>query len=111
MSSVCLHIGIDNHSSVYFACENICPKWEDLAARLSVSRSSVGIIRADGKDSTDCLRKLLDEWLKRSSPEQPLPSWRVLCDALTHLDPPLSKSISAQHQCVCSLCTGVIPKS
>ena len=95
---------------VYFACEEICPRWEDLAARLFVSRSSVGIIRADGRDSADCLRKLLDVWLKRSSPEQPLPSWRGLCDALSNLDQSLSERISSEHQCSCSLCTGAITK-
>ena len=102
-------IGIDNHSIVYFACELIQAKWEDLATHLFVARPSVQAIRKeDGKDCADCLRKLLDEWLKRSSPEQPLPSWRGLCYALSHLDQSLSESISAQHQCGCSICTGVI---
>ena len=113
MSSICFPlflIGIDNHSSVYLACRKICPKWEDLAARLFVCRPSVEAIRADGKDSADCLRMLLDEWLKRSSSEQPLPSWKGLCNALSHLDLPLAESISAQHQCGCSFCTGVMTK-
>ena len=103
-------IGIDNHSVVYSACEQIRANWEDLATHLSVARPSVLAIEADGKNSADRLRKLLDEWLKRSSPEQPLPSWRGLCNALAHLDRLLSESISAQHQCGCSLCTGVIIK-
>ena len=99
-------IGIDNHSIVYSACEQIRAKWEDLATHLSAPRPSVEAIRADGKDSADCLRKLLGEWLKRSAPEQPLPSWRGLCDALSHLDLSLSERISDQHQCGCCICTG-----
>ena len=100
-------IGIDNHSAVYSACEQIRAKWEDLATHLFVARPSVEAIKADAKSCADCLKKLLDEWLKRSSPEQPLPSWRGLCNALSHLDQSLSERISAQHQCGCSLCTGV----
>ena len=89
-------IGIDNYSIVYSACEQIRAEWEDLATHLFVARPSVKAIKADGKDCADCLRKLLDEWLKRSFPEQPLPSWKGLCNALAHLDRLLSESISAQ---------------
>ena len=70
-------LGIYNHSSVYMACKDVSPNWEDFAALLSVPRPMVERIRQDGKDSSDCLRRMLDEWLKRSSPDQPLPSWRV----------------------------------
>ena len=48
--------------------------------------------------------------LKRVALTVPLPSWRALCNALSHLDQSLSESISAQHQCECSLCTGVMTK-
>ena len=99
-------LGIYNHSSVYTACKDVSPNWEDFAALLSVPRPMVERIRQDGKDSSDCLRRMLDEWLKRSSPDQPLPSWRVLCDALSSLDLSLSERISSQHQCGCSICTG-----
>ena len=95
---------------VYSACEKIRAEWEDLGTHLFVARPSVKAIISDGKDCADCLRKLLDEWLKGSSPKQPLPSWRGLCNALSHLDQSLAERISAEHQCGCSLCTGVITR-
>ena len=28
------------------------------------------------------MSELIDEWLRRSTPEQPLPNWRFLCDTI-----------------------------
>ena len=91
---------------MYSAIVDVCSDWEDLASRLSVYQPSVNTIKTDGKDSVDCLRKMLETWLKRSSDDQPLPSWRGLCDALAHKNLSLSQKISSQHQCGCSYCTG-----
>ena len=95
-----------DHDSVYSACAEIAARWEDLGLRLSIYRPSVQTIRANGRDVSDCLKRLLDEWLERNSSDQPPPSWRRLCDALSNLNRALSEKISSQHQCECSQCTG-----
>ena len=93
--------GIVNFNDVYQWCEPVRYQWDTLATYLPVDRPAVNAIRRDGKDCNDCLQKLLDVWLKRLSPDQPLPSWCTLCEALARLDRNLSKELSSSHPCQC----------
>ena len=45
-------------------------------------------------------------WLKRDSVKQPYPTWRGLCCAIAGVDRTAAQSISKDHPCQCSYCTG-----
>ena len=87
-------------------CRLFAARWDLLATYLNISRVTVEEIGRDEHDVADCLQKLLSVWLKRESPDQSLPSWRVLCEAIQELDRTVSERIAAEHQCGCTLCTG-----
>ena len=107
LNTLIVFTGIDDHSEVFSSCQRISSKWEALGAYLHIRRSTVERIKKDcPSNSSDCVLKLLDGWLRRDSHSQPLPSWRVLCGAMEELDLDLSRVLSAQHQCGCCICTG-----
>ena len=87
-------------------CRPFAAHWGLLAIYLNISRISVEEIGRDEHDVADCLQKLLSVWLKRESPDQSLPSWRLLCEATLKLDRAVSERIAADHQCGCTVCTG-----
>ena len=62
-------------------------------------------IEADNYGSSKRLAGLLDSWLRRWSSNQSIPSWRVLCKAITMVDRSRADAIANKHQCNCSQCT------
>lgn len=96
-------IDINDFNEVFKYCHSVRAEWKTLASYLGVDRPTVEAIEKDevGKVA-ECLQSLISAWLKRSSPTQPQPSWRLLCNAMSHLDALLSGD---EHKCKCSLCT------
>ena len=54
-------------------------KWYDIGIELNVDVSTLKAIDSMYKDSKDCLREVITEWLKAVHPK---PTWRSLIDAL-----------------------------
>lgn len=85
----------------------ISSRWEELAIYLYVDRATVeGIQRERGGETTIwCLNRLLAAWLRmQPSPTQCSPSGKVLCDAVSFIDKPLSLKMWTNHASTCSLC-------
>ena len=70
-------------------------------------RHTVETIRADHDTSIKRLSELIAVWLRRQSDGQPLPSWRVLCDAIASVDRTSAERIASKHQCYCVQCKGI----
>ena len=96
---VSLHsIGIDDHNDIYISCEAIRADWYQLAIYLHLDMATIDAIKAASSEGPcRCLSSVLSAWLRRTSPRQPRPSWRVLCEALSHLDRGLSERIAGEH--------------
>ena len=97
--------GIEDHRDVYVSCEPVRAQWYTLAIYLYVDKGTISTIKKDCDSCDEWLSEMLDAWLKRRSPGQPKPSWRLLCEALSRLDAALSERVSQQHPCQCLLCT------
>ena len=48
-----------------------------------------------GIRSTASMSKMLSSWLQRKNPEQPLPTWKILCDAISTVDRTAAEKIAA----------------
>ena len=70
-------------------------------------RYTVESIREDYATSIKRLSELIAVWLRRESDGQPLPSWRVLCDAIASVDRTSAERIASKHQCYCIQCKGI----
>ena len=54
-----------------------------MGTRLGIRQSTIGIIAQDYKfQSTRCMYEMLYIWLQRETQEQPLPTWKILSDAI-----------------------------
>ena len=40
------------------------------------------------------MSEIISSWLKKDTPEQPLPTWRILCDAIAKVDSTAAKKIA-----------------
>ena len=49
---------------------------------------------------------MIEVWLKRERCEQPLPTWRVMCNALAEVNRGSAEKIAEKHQCHCEKYTG-----
>ena len=54
----------------------------------------------------DKLFDLLATWLKRESENQPKPTWKKLCEAVSTVDRTRAEAIAEEHQCDCCYCLG-----
>ena len=58
----------------------MCYKWFNIGLELDVTESQLKIIETDRPGSEERMRSMLDYWLNNAT--DPLPSWKVLVDAL-----------------------------
>ena len=58
----------------------ISHKWYDVGVQLNLESGVLKRIQRQYSNPADCLREMLEEWLKRVNP---YPSWRALVQALT----------------------------
>ena len=55
-------------------------EWADIGVELEFDGDELKKIKADNpNDTTDCLRELFTQWVKRVSPE---PSWKAIIEAV-----------------------------
>ena len=66
--------------AVFCALYSVCHKWLNIGLELDVSESQLKIIETDKLGSEERMRTMLDYWMNNAT--DPLPSWKVLVDAL-----------------------------
>ena len=59
---------------------------------LGISKTTIDGIR--DLDDDGCMSKIISAWLKKDTPEQPLPTWRILCDAIAKVDSTAAEKIA-----------------
>ena len=59
---------------------SVCYKWFSIGLELDVMESELKIIETDRLGSKERMRTMLDYWMNNAT--DPLPSWKVLVDAL-----------------------------
>ena len=71
--------------------------WEEIGSVLGIKKTR----------STSSMSKMLSSWLQRENPEQPLPTWSILCDAIATVDRTAAEKIAADKG-FCITHTGII---
>ena len=66
--------------TVFSALCSVCYKWFSIGLELDVTESQLKIIEKDRLGSEEQMRTMLDYWMHNAT--DPLPSWKVLVDAL-----------------------------
>ena len=105
-----LHYSSDtgDHNDVYLQCQDLSANWEDIAINLRIKRNIIDTIKEDDSKAKKRLLASIASWLKRESPDQPLPTWRVLCNAITNINRGAAEKIAENHQCDCDKCIGKV---
>ena len=91
-------------NKVYTECRQFCAAWEEIACYLDISRHSVATIKANDNDVNKRFSELIAVWLKQERPEQPQPTWKVMCNAIASVDRGSAEQIAKRHQCHCDKC-------
>ena len=77
--------------------------WYYLGILLGILHSTLEAIEAaHNRDLMRYLSAVIDTWLRRPKGEvrdDVRPTWRSLCEALSHINGPLAETIASQHQC------------
>ena len=77
--------------------------WYYLGILLGILYSTLQSIEAAYANNIErCLSAVIDTWLRRPKGEVRVsvrPTWRSLCEALSHINGPLAETIASQHQC------------
>ena len=62
---------------------------------LGISKTTIdGITAHRDLDDDGCMSKIISAWLKIDTPEQPPPTWRILCDAIAKVDSTAAEKIA-----------------
>lgn len=83
--------------------------WNPLGLRLGLKNDFLERLSHDCHSTEDCLRAMLEGWLKRNYKESmryPIPSWRILCVAIATAgkDRALALEIASAHKFDCKFC-------
>ena len=62
----------------------LADKWQNIGTLLGVRQGKLRSIKRDEQEADNCLREMLDTWLKQTDP---LPTWSVLAEVVEHFDP------------------------
>ena len=83
-------------NEVYQTTKQFSANWEDIGSRLGITKYTINIIaRNNSNDVTGCMSDMIEAWLKRETPEQPLPTWSRLCNAIANVDLSSAERIAA----------------
>ena len=74
-------------------CQQLSVNWEKIGGVLGISKTIIDIIAHSA--SAASMSKMLSSWLNRESPDQPLPTWKILCDAIAAVDRTAAEKIAA----------------
>lgn len=69
-------------------------EWQNIGVFLDLPAGVLQTIAKDNSRSRDCLREMLEVWLKQTDPR---PTWKALAEAVKPIDPNLSKTITDKH--------------
>ena len=69
-------------------------EWHNIGVFLDVPAGDLQTIAKDNSRSRDCLREMLEVWLKQTHPR---PTWKGLAEAVEPIDPNLSKTITDKY--------------
>ena len=70
-------------------------KWGNIGAMLGIEEGELNKVKLDNTNSDDCLREMLNLWLKKIDPK---PSWSTMADALEDLgEEALAEHIRAEY--------------
>ena len=87
MLLIILKTDIDDFDEVYKTSKQFSTKWIVIALGLGISKTTIFSISARTDfDSVGCMSEIISAWLKKDTPEQPLPTWKILCDAIAKVD-------------------------
>ena len=93
----------DDYNEVALACQPVSARWRDLGTRLGLLPHTMNSIEATHRgDVGRCLPAVVEKWLQRPVGEvtgRVSPTWRNLCEALSHIDRPLADRIAKKHGC------------
>ena len=89
----------------------LASKWKNLGSLLDIDKGTLDTIEHDYyKKADDCLREMLNIWLKKINPH---PSWQMLADAVQPLDLAIAERIHStystvalqkpSHSCSCAI--------
>ena len=74
-------------NEVYQTTKQFSANWEDIGCILGITKYTINIIaRNNSNYVTRCMSDMIEIWLKRETPEQPLPTWSRLCNAIASVD-------------------------
>ena len=69
-------------------------EWQNIGVLLDLPAGVLQTIAKDNSRSRDCLREMLEVWLKQTNPR---PTWKALAEAVEPIDPNLSKTITDEY--------------
>ena len=72
-------------------CQQFSVNWEEIGSVLGVKKATIDITH---DTSAASMSKMLESWLNRNNPEQPLPTWRILCNAIATVDRTAAEKIA-----------------
>ena len=75
-------------------CEEFSVNWEEIGSVLGIRKTTINIIAHDTGDAS-MMSKILESWLNRDNSAQPLPTWRILCNAIATVDRTAAETIAA----------------
>jgi hypothetical protein len=84
--------------------EPVAARWKHVGLALRLDPGTLDVIEKDGRESSDCLTKVLALWLKRNYNTERFgePSWGLLAAAVAHrcggADPALAQEITKRHE-------------
>ena len=80
MCSLCITATALTLKAAFNALYSVCHKWLSIGLELDIPVFQLNIIETDILGAEDRMRTMLDYWMNNAT--DPLPSWKVLVDAL-----------------------------
>ena len=99
-----VYTDINDYNEVNGVCQEIRFMWEEIGSKLGIKRYAIETINVDKITSQKRMSAMIVVWLKREDIKQPLPTWRLLCQAIASVDRTYAERISKEHQCDCTEC-------
>ena len=75
-------------------CKQFSVNWEEIGNVLGISKPTIDYTAHD-TSAASMMSKILESWLNSDNPEQPLPTWRILCNAIATVDRTAAEKIAA----------------